>query len=305
MINVVLFHHSEFQPLWQQPGMIQCGPNMSNTNNSFYISTSSTLAIKNKLINFGVSSKSALIYYTDPFLLRFSALTELDSWNGPKVLVSGDLHHGPKPIETLKDYLRNESFDAILLAFNPAMIADVKSMIRVPVFSFPPTFFRYPSIKRADKIDNFLVHVGSIGKYHTQRRRVVEALLKLDNFRFKHFTTQTQLEASLLYSKHALALNIPLNNDLNHRFYEIMAVGCPQIIYGSPALLGSQDELGKRSDVFWASNVSEIVLIANHLMSDFKNLMQTPVLPPKQWEIKNLLKYTYQSMLSNVDYSFK
>jgi len=37
---------------------------------------------------------------------------------------------------------------------------------------------------------------------------------------FRHATTSTPEEAAALY---ALVLNVPLNHDLNHRFFEVIA----------------------------------------------------------------------------------
>ena len=40
----------------------------------------------------------------------------------------------------------------------------------------------------------------------------------------RHATTSSPEEAAL-YAQHALVLNVPLNHDLNHRFFEVMAAG--------------------------------------------------------------------------------
>jgi hypothetical protein len=34
-----------------------------------------------------------------------------------------------------------------------------------------------------------------------------------------------------------LVLNVPLNHDLNHRFFEVMASGAPQVVFGDPGLV--------------------------------------------------------------------
>ncbi len=38
-----------------------------------------------------------------------------------------------------------------------------------------------------------------------------------------------------LYAEHALVFNVPLN----HRFFEVMAAGVPQVVFGDPGLVGS------------------------------------------------------------------
>ena len=37
-------------------------------------------------------------------------------------------------------------------------------------------------------------------------------------------------KAATFYTQHALVLNVPLNNDLNHRFFEVMAARVAQMI---------------------------------------------------------------------------
>ena len=34
-------------------------------------------------------------------------------------------------------------------------------------------------------------------------------------------------------------LNVPLNHDLNHRFFEVMAAGVPQVVFGDPGLVNT------------------------------------------------------------------
>jgi len=51
---------------------------------------------------------------------------------------------------------------------------------------------------------------------------------------------------------------VPLNHDLNHRFFEVMAAGVPQVVYGDPSLVGEHRHLAKRPDVFWASSIEQL-----------------------------------------------
>ncbi len=34
-------------------------------------------------------------------------------------------------------------------------------------------------------------------------------------------------------------LNVPHNHDLNHRFFEVMAAGAPQVVFGDPGLVNT------------------------------------------------------------------
>jgi len=82
-----------------------------------------------------------LVHYTDPFLLRSHPLRGLRQWPGPRLLVCGDLHHGESPLDVLAAYLEAEPHDAVLLSFNPALLAAVRQRLSTPVRALPPTFF--------------------------------------------------------------------------------------------------------------------------------------------------------------------
>jgi hypothetical protein len=41
-------------------------------------------------------------------------------------------------------------------------------------------------------------------------------------------------------------LNVPLNYDLNHHFFEVMAAGVPQVLCGDPGLVGEHRHLAER-----------------------------------------------------------
>ena len=52
---------------------------------------------------------------------------------------------------------------------------------------------------------------------------------------FRHATTASAEEAAALDVQHALVLNVPLNHDLNHRFFEVMAaVRVGRLLAGQP-----------------------------------------------------------------------
>ncbi len=255
MTLVVLFHYGEFQPLWQQRGLLQCGPHMAANSPGIHVIGSKVPDLQKSLLSKGVTPSGVLVHYIDPFLIRASPLTELDSWVGPKLLVCGDLHHGPNPIGTLATYQAKEFHDAVLVSFNPALLNEVRSHLAVPVHSMPPGFFRYPTRPFNPYSQNRLIHVGSLGIHHPQRRQIVTELLERKRIPFIHTVTRNNEEAADLYNGSALVLNIPLNNDLNHRFFEIMSAGSRQIIFGHKQLLGPHYELATRKDVFWVQTI--------------------------------------------------
>ncbi len=119
------------------------------------------------------------------------------------------------------------------------MLGAVQQRLSVPVRELPPTFFRYPTAVRVPQPRLELLHVGSLGPHHPRRRELVTALLAWERVPFRHATTFSAEQAAALYAQHALVLNVPLNHDLNHRFFEVMAAGVPQVVFGDPGLVNT------------------------------------------------------------------
>ena len=257
-MSALLFHYGIEQPLWHQVGLIQAGPSLADSSCTIRLQTPELAALQQALGRRGLAPYGPLIHYTDPFLLRSAPLRGSRQWQGPRLLACGDLHHGSNPIELLAAYLEAEPHDAVLLTFNPALVAEVRKRLRVPVRSLPPTFFRYPSAVPVERPLLQLLHVGSLGPHHPRRRELVARLQTRGRLPFRHATTSSAEEAADLYAQHALVLNVPLNHDLNHRFFEVMAAGVPQVVFGDPSLVGEHRALAERPDVFWASSLDEL-----------------------------------------------
>lgn len=285
----VLFHYGAYQPLWHQPGLLQCGPRLTPGDHAVPVESPLVEAVMAALRSRGVPLGGVLIHYSDPFLMRAAGLQGLRHWPGPRLLVCGDLHHGPAPIDTLAAYLQHQFHDAVLLAFNPMLLAEVQRRLPVPVHCYPPGFFRYPVRRRHPAPRRQLVHVGSLGPHHPQRRSIVEALQRRAKVPFQHITTASADQAADVYAAHALVLNIPLNNDLNHRFFEVMAAGAPQLIFGGPALLGPLQQFAQRPDIHWVHDLDQLETVANHMLRN-PALDQLPVAPPPQWPLARLLQ---------------
>ena len=286
----LLIHHGAYQPLWQQPGLFQVGPHIADGPASLRLLELSVAGLHKALRQRGWASKGVLIQYTDPFLLRAAPMRGIRQWPGPSVLACGDLHHGPDPIGTLQKYCAAERHDAVLLTFNPALLEDVQERLPMPVRCLAPTFFRYPAAKPNPAPRLELLHVGSLGPHHPRRRELVEALLKRKQVPFRHTTTQNSEEAAQLYAQHALVLNVPLNQDLNHRLFEVMAAGVPQVVFGHPSLLGPNSPLSNRRDLFWAQSIEELEALVKQLFSKNTKLQTNSVEAPPYWDLKALLK---------------
>ena len=83
-------------------------------------------------------------------------------------------------------------------------------------------------------------------------------------------------------------LNVPLNNDLNHRFFEVIAAGSRQVVFGSSRLLGEQQSLGERSDVHWAETIEQLETVVQELLANPK-LLHKPAPPLPCLDLKQLL----------------
>jgi hypothetical protein len=288
-----LFHYSTFQGLWEALGLFQVGPCIPASDEEKSVSWSEHFVDISEVRRLSVSVDNVLIHYTDPFLLRARPLIGLRHWLGPRLLVCGDLHHGLDPIGTLSDYLALQPHDAVLLTFNPALLAAVQERLRIPVRSLPPTFFRYPVAQPVPHPLLELLHVGSLGPHHPRRRELVAAMHVRGRVPFRHASTTSAEEAAALYAQHALVLNVPLNHDLNHRFFEVMAAGVPQVVFGDPGLVGEHRHLAERPDVFWASSLDELEALVLRLFAEPARLRAIPVAPPPYWELKDLLKAAF------------
>ena len=296
--QTILFHYGFFQPLWQQPGLIQCGPRIRASDPALSVPDADVRAIQAALIERRLPVEGVLIHYSDPFLMRAAGLRGLKQWCGPRLLVCGDLHHGPSPLGTLETYLQQQFHDAVLLAFNPALLTEVRSILSIPVYCHPPGYFRYPRRVRARSPVPQLLHVGSLGPHHPRRRELVEAIQRRGQIPFRHVTTETPEQAADLYAAHALVLNVPLNNDLNHRVFEVMAAGAPQVVFGSQALLGPLQQLADRPDLIWVDHLEELEANVLDLLKDPTRWTQS-VPPPPEWPLQQLLKACLSPMPGN------
>ena len=286
----LLIHYGAYQPLWKQEGLIQVGPQISDGPESLRLTELSVAGLRNALRQRGWAAQGVLIQYTDPFLLRAAPMRGIRQWPGPRLLACGDLHHGPDPVGTLQQYCAAEPHDAVLLTFNPALLQNVQQRLPMPVRCLAPTFFRYPAATPSPRPRLELLHVGSLGPHHPRRRQLVEGLLKRQQVPLRHATTANADEAARLYAQHALVLNVPLNQDLNHRLFEVMAAGVPQVIFGDRNLLGNNSPLANRPDLLWANSIEKIEELVQRLFAEPNQLKSIPVEPPPYWELKALLK---------------
>jgi len=178
----------------------------------------------------------------------------------------------------------------VLLTFNPALLQNVQDRLPMPVRCLAPTFFRYPAATPSPSPHLELLHVGSLGPHHPRRRQLVHDLVKRQQIPLRHATTANADEAARLYAQHALVLNVPLNQDLNHRLFEVMAAGVPQVIFGDRNLLGDSNALANRPDLFWAKSIEELEDLVQRLFAHPNELKSISIEPPPYWDLRALLK---------------
>ena len=80
-VPTLIFHYGPFQPLWQQPGLIQAFPAMDTP--------PSVEALLAALQQRGINRRAVLLHYSDPFMLRSAPLRGLRHWPGPRSIATG------------------------------------------------------------------------------------------------------------------------------------------------------------------------------------------------------------------------
>ena len=75
--QVRLFHYGMFHPLWQQAGLRQVGPRLTDSPASLQVSGPGVDHLNAELLSRGQYLGGVLVHYTDPFLLRSHPLRGL------------------------------------------------------------------------------------------------------------------------------------------------------------------------------------------------------------------------------------
>ena len=150
-------------------------------------------------------------------------LRQLQALPGRKVLLMGDTHHLPQPLQTMLGYALAEPWDLISSEHDRHHLswcaeAGLNQLIWLPCYTINPHRLapQAPQDPRA-------VFVGSLSPHHRQRQRLLEALPShgLNPL----ITGASQAQAAQLYNRHLVSLNVSLNADLNFRIFEILAAG--------------------------------------------------------------------------------
>ena len=62
------------------------------------------------------------------------------------------------------------------------------------------------------------------------------------------------------------------------------------MVFGDRSLLGDNNALATRPDLFWANSIEELEALVQELFADPNKLRNLPIDPPPYWELKALLK---------------
>lgn len=143
---------------------------------------------------------------------------------GVKVLVLGDTHHLERPIAWMLDYAASEPFDVMICHHARQHIHFfAHAGLKAPCYWIPLLSVNPHPQAQADALAFPVSFVGSMGRWHPYRTQVLEALkeagLPLN------LATTSQEDASAIYARSAISLNVSLNGDINHRVGEVMAAG--------------------------------------------------------------------------------
>ena len=149
----------------------------------------------------------------------------LNRFDCPKILVIGDTHHGPDPLQMLLSYIEQEEFDDILCANTPHHAHWSAALGRRAVGWWPlPDVRHYPQpTVLAEARDRAPVFVGQVGRWHPRRQTSIEFLRRC-GLNPRHVYAPAEI-ASRLYARSLVSLNFTLNGDTNARIFEVLSSG--------------------------------------------------------------------------------
>ncbi len=164
---------------------------------------------------------SGIILYADIFSLALFRPV-YDSFDLNVICVVGDTHHGHQPITRLAKWLINSNIRAIALK-QTIHHSNVFREIGFDVVNLPYYANDVRLIKPTAHYFQRLVFVGSLGIHHAKRRRLINSLISMG----APIDVQTlpRHNTFLAYNAYACSFNMPLNNDINYRIWEVMAAG--------------------------------------------------------------------------------
>ena len=162
-----------------------------------------------------------ILYYCDIYSL-YAFKPILDIHQNKSIAIIGDTHHGKQPISKLIQWLSMIRIDKIALKqtahHKPIFESFGFKVLQLPYYAH--------NVKMHDVNDDYIeriVFYGSVSNRHIKRVELLEFLaskgLPIDIF------SGDRDNSFKVYNSYCASINMPLNNDINYRIYEIMASG--------------------------------------------------------------------------------
>jgi hypothetical protein len=147
----------------------------------------------------------------------------LDAFDCPKVLCSGDTHHLKAPLRAMIDYAKNAKYDAIVSSHNRHHLhwfaqSGFTKLAWLPGLKVKHTPRPFASVRKPA-----LVFAGNATAYHARRARLMEALRRAS---VPFGVTRAPRESTAdIFASSLASFNASLNGDLNLRVFEILSSG--------------------------------------------------------------------------------
>jgi hypothetical protein len=147
--------------------------------------------------------------------------TNLSRFRCPTILLVGDTHHFPRPLSTLLEYTRSESFQWIVGQFAAHHLHwFIKAGLGTCAW-VPGLAVKHVPGEWRDQRDDVVSMVGHTWPYH-QRRHSLLAVMR-DRDLPLNVSIGTREEAAEVYGRSLISFNCSLNSDVNHRTLEVLS----------------------------------------------------------------------------------
>jgi hypothetical protein len=174
------------------------------------------------MLQAGIVAKPDLIVVWSS-ALRANMPVNLGAFRCPKLLICGDTHHMQRPIGTMIDYARSETFDAIASVYDlhhlhwflAAGFTDCAWLPGISVQHMEQPW----QPRRVDQV----TFIGQIGSMHGWRQRLLEQMAAAGVP--LRAGTATRARAAAMYAQSLVSFNGSLNGDLNMRVFEVLSAG--------------------------------------------------------------------------------
>ena len=162
-----------------------------------------------------------IVVATDVY--KKNRMVGLEAFDCPKLLLVGDTHHGPRPLETILTYARSQKFDAIAIQFTLHhahwfRAAGFERIAWVPGLTAHLSKAAGPSPQPA-----IVSFAGQLGPVFPRRTRLFEALCDAGLPAFHFEVPRPDLDHVLRASP--ITFNCSVNGDLNLRLFEAASAG--------------------------------------------------------------------------------